>query len=79
MGGKGGGGSWCIDVCLEECWNVSLHHVRIAVYRLCFSMDGHGALICALKNPGMYHSVIYLSLHITYVSAWGVMVHRCVP
>ena len=69
-------------MCLEESWNASLRHLHITPYRLSFSMGGdggHGALICALKNLGMYHSVIYISLYIAYVSAWVVVVHRCVP
>ena len=72
------GGPWCTDLCLKESWNVSLRHLHITPYCLCFSMGGdggHGALICALKNPGMYHSVIYISVRIACVSAWGVMVH----
>ena len=28
-------------------------------------------LICALKNPGIYHSVSCVSLCLTCVSAWG--------
>lgn len=27
------------------------------VFILCFSMGGHGALLCTLKNPGRYRSV----------------------
>lgn len=27
------------------------------MYNVYFSMGGHGALICALKNPGLYKSV----------------------
>ena len=27
--------------------------------------------MCALKNPGMYRSVIYISVRIACVSAWG--------
>ena len=76
------GGSRCVDMCLEKSWNVSLHQLRITPYHLCCSMGGHS---CALKNPGMYHSVSCVSLCLTCVSAWGggmgggVMVHRCVP
>jgi S-formylglutathione hydrolase FrmB len=34
-------------------------------------MGGHGALICALKNPGLYKSVSAFALFATLVSALG--------
>ena len=73
-------------MCPEETWNVSLRHLHLSPYRLCFSMEGHGALIYALQNPGMYRSDISILFRTACVSAWGVVgvmvhrrVHRCVP
>ncbi|PIK55647.1 S-formylglutathione hydrolase [Apostichopus japonicus] len=42
---------------------------RISIFG--HSMGGHGALICALKNPGLYRSVLHLLLSVTYEVSLG--------